>query len=98
MERIRKGVGGEVTAEIFETWFPFMGYDDPVLFLMDFINSGNPTITIILKLEDGNFMLSNLNNEYARWLLQDLRGRDYEQYSEKGRGKNNSQPHKRYSV
>lgn len=78
MKKVRDGIGGEVTAEIFETWFPYMSYNEPELFLRDFLASNSPMITIIKKLETGDWMVSRITPKYAKALLEEfkvLRGR-----------------------
>ena len=72
MKKIRDGVGGEVTAEIFETWFPYMSYDDPELFLMDFIQSGNFEIVLLKNNNDDTFTMCKLTPEYAKNLLDEF--------------------------
>ena len=73
MKKIRDGIDGEVNAEIFETWFPYMGYDDPILFLEDFIRSESSEMIIIKKINETDFMISRIPLKYADGLLQELR-------------------------
>jgi len=70
MEKIRDGIGGELTAEIFETLCP----DDPELILMDFINTKNQsTMFVVKKLNDADVIVSHITQEYARKLLDEFK-------------------------
>jgi hypothetical protein len=73
VEKIRNGKGGELTAEIFETWFPYMTYKDPELFLMDFLRSGSPMITMIINNSDDTFIVTNITPEFADALLDEFK-------------------------
>ena len=75
MKKIRDGIDGELTAEIFETWFP----DDGELVLMDFVQTNQPTMFVVKKLNDTDVAISQITQEYARKLLDEfkaLRGKN----------------------
>jgi hypothetical protein len=71
MKKVRNGVGGEVTAEIFETMFP----DKPEVLLMDFLNTGQTDIFCVHKLDGDNEYVGviHLNREYAQKLLDEFK-------------------------
>lgn len=69
MKKVRSGTAGEITAEIFETWFP----DKPEIILMDFIKTKQPGMIIVIKLDNDNYGVCNLNQEYANKLLEEFK-------------------------
>ena len=69
MKKIRDGVGGEVTAEIFETMFP----DKPEVLLTDFLKTGNSDIWCIKKLNDLDVGVIHINRGYAQKLLDEFK-------------------------
>ena len=70
MKQIRKGEDGEVTAEIFETWFP----DKPEVVLMDFIKSKySPTMILVHWIDDYHYVVSHINRDYAKKLLDEFK-------------------------
>lgn len=70
MKKIRDGVGGELTAEIFETWFP----DRPERILEAFINlSESDRVIITHPLENGDVVVSHITKEYAYSLLEEFK-------------------------
>jgi len=69
MNKIRDGVSGELTAEIFETWYP----DNPELLLMDFIKTKQPIMFVIKKLNETDVAISQITQEYAQRLLNEFK-------------------------
>lgn len=69
MKKIRDGVAGEVTFEIFKTWFP----DKPEILLMDFLKTGNPEIICVKKLNSIDVGITRINREYAQKLLDEFK-------------------------
>ena len=69
MKKIRDGKSGELTAEIFETWFP----DEPELMLIDFIKTNQPTMFVVIRPNDADVILSQITQEYAQVLLNEFR-------------------------
>lgn len=69
MKKVRDGVGGELTAEIFETLYP----DDPELILLDFAKSGLINLIVVRKLDNGDVVISRITQEYAQKLLDEFK-------------------------
>ena len=69
MKKIRDGIGGELTAEIFETWYS----DRPELLLMDFIETKQPTMFVIKRLNKTDVAISQITKEYAQKLLDEFK-------------------------
>ena len=69
MKKIRDGIGGELTAEIFETWYS----DRPELLLMDFIETKQPTMFVIKRLNKTDVAISQITQEYAQKLLDEFK-------------------------
>ena len=69
MKKIRDGVGGELTAEIFETWFP----DMPEVLLMDFIKTGVSDIYVRININETDVMISHITRECAQKLLDEFK-------------------------
>ena len=69
MKKIRDGIGGELTAEIFETWYP----DNPALILLDFVMSDLITLFVVVKLNDTDIAISHITIEYAHKLLDEFK-------------------------
>jgi len=69
MKKIRDGIGGELTAEIFETWFP----DKPEILLQDFLKTGNEKIICVKKLNDTDIGIIHITREYAQILLNEFK-------------------------
>ena len=69
MKKIRDGIGGELTAEIFETWYP----DNPEVILLDFVKSDLITMFVVVKLNDTDVAISQITQEYAHKLLEEYK-------------------------
>ena len=48
MKKVRDGISGELTAEIFETWFP----DKPEIILLDFLQTNQLELICLCKLNN----------------------------------------------
>jgi len=72
MKKVRNGKAGEVTAEIFETWFP----NEPELILMDFLHSGWNVLFFMVPITENRvteMILSHITREYAQKLLDEFK-------------------------
>ena len=69
MKKIRDGVGGEVTAEIFETLFP----DKPEVLLLDFLKTEKPDMFCVCKLNEQDVAVVHIDREYAQKLLDEFK-------------------------
>jgi len=68
IKKIKEGIGGELNAEIFETWFP----SDAEEILIKIINSGQKDVWIIIPIGDDKFAVTHLTPEYAQRLLSEF--------------------------
>ena len=69
MNKIRNGIEGELTAEIFETWFP----DKPEVILMDFLQTEQDELVCIAKLSYVDIGVTKITKEYAEKLLKEFK-------------------------
>jgi hypothetical protein len=69
MEKIRNGKSGEITAEVFETWFP----EEPELLLMDFLHSGKEDVFLVIKLNETDIGITHITRKYAQTLLDEFK-------------------------
>jgi hypothetical protein len=69
MKKIRDGKSGELTAEIFETWFP----EKPEVILLDFLKTGLEKIVCVKKMNETDVCISHITREYAQKLLDEFK-------------------------
>lgn len=69
MEKIRDGKSGELTAEIFETWYP----NNPEEILKSFLDTGMERMVCVHKLNDTDIVVSHITIEYAHILLNEFK-------------------------
>jgi len=69
MKKIRDGIGGELTAEIFETWFP----DNPEQILRNFLGSGKERMICGVRLNEKDVGISHITIDYAMKLLDEFK-------------------------
>jgi len=69
MKKIRDGVGGEVTAEIFETLFP----NRPEVLLLDFLKTGSPEMICVKNLNEQDVVIIHITIGYAQKLLDEFK-------------------------
>ena len=69
MKKIRDGVGGEITAEIFETWFP----DNPEQILRNFLDTGEERMICVIPLNETDVGVCHITTSYALKLLDEFR-------------------------
>ena len=69
MKKVRDGISGELTAEIFETWFP----DKPEIILLDFLQTNQLELICLCKLNNDEIGITRITREYAQKLLDEFK-------------------------
>jgi hypothetical protein len=63
--------GGELTLEILQHQFPYMGFEDPIDFLEWFLKGDSEIAQLWIKQDDGNYFLATVTPEVAEKLIKE---------------------------